>query len=315
MKIVFLSRYQKNIERGAENFVKELSLRLSKNHQVDILSGKDADSLAKVVVGNYDIVIPINGRTQSLKIALGRLIKEYKVLISGHSGKGRDDIWNIAIARPDVFVALTDDMRDWAEKWAIGIKVVKIGDGIDIEKFTPNGPRMNFDLERPIILSVGALTWYKHHEKAINAVSFLEQGSLLIIGKGEKKAKIEQLGNQKLGKRFKIANFSYEEMPKVYRACDLFTLPSWDREAFGIVYLEALASGLGVVAPDDRSRREIIGEAGILVDVDSIELYSQALMSGLNTNWSKKASVQAEKFSWDKIAHEYEKVLLALLKK
>ena len=48
MRIVFLSRYQNTINRGAENFVKELSKGLSKSFNVEILSGQEADNLSKV---------------------------------------------------------------------------------------------------------------------------------------------------------------------------------------------------------------------------------------------------------------------------
>ena len=257
MKIVFLNRYQDKVERGAEVFIKELSLRLSRKYQVDVLKDKDADSLSKVLSGDYDIVIPVNGRFQSLMISFLRLIGGYKVLITGHSGKGWDDIWNIVIAKPDAFVALTDDMANWAKKWAWGSKVVKIPNGIDLDKFNPNGDKIKLDLPKPIILSVGALTWYKHHSRTINAVSKMTNGSLMIVGEGPLENDLEKVGHEKLGGRFLIKHYNYEQMPKIYRSVDLFTLPSWDREAFGIVYLEALASGLGVVAPDDLSRKEI----------------------------------------------------------
>ncbi len=314
MKIVFLNRYQNKVERGAEVFVKELSARLSKNHQVDLFTDKDADSISKVLQGRYDLVIPVNGRLQSLKISLARLLGGYKLLITGHSGKGWDDIWNISIAKPDIFVALTEDMKEWAKKWAWGSKIVKINNGIDLTKFSPQGEKINLDLPRPIILSVGALFWYKHHEKVIEAVSKLDKGSLLIVGEGSLKEELIEKGNKLLKGRFKITSFKYEEMPKVYRSCDLFTLPSWDREAFGIVYLEALSSGLGVVAPNDLSRQEIIAEAGILTNVDDVSLYSQVLTKALGINWKNKARTQAEKFSWETISKEYEEVIMKLKK-
>lgn len=314
MKIAFLNRYQNKIERGAETFVKELSLRLSSNHQVDVLAGKDADSLQKVLAGKYDIVIPINGGLQSFKISLARLFGGYKLLITGHSGIGRDDIWNIAVCKPDVFVALTDQMAKWAKDWAWGSKVVKIPNGIDLEKFKPQGEKIDLGLPRPIILSVGALTWYKHHEKLISAISKSDKGSLLIIGEGEKKAELEEMGQRLLGDRFKIGNFNYEDMPKVYRSADLFSLPSWDREAFGIVYLEALASGLGVVAPDDESRREVVGNGGLLVDVDDPLAYAKSIQEALAVDWLKKARDQAERFSWEKVAGEYEKLMFDMIK-
>lgn len=309
MRIVFLSRFQKTNNRGVESFVKELSERLRKKHQVEIFGGTKSDSLSKVLSGKFDVVIPVNGRFQSLKISLGRAIGGYMMLISGHSGIGRDDLWNIMVTRPNVFVALTDQMASWAKEYAYGVKIVKIPNGIDLKKFTPDGEKMNFGLEKPIILSVGALAWYKHHEKVIEVVSRLEKGSVLIVGEGEECQNLMDLGKLKLGNRFKVAKFSYENMPKVYRGVDLFTLPSWDREAFGLVYLEAMASGLPVVAPDDLSRREIIGDGGILVDVDDLEKYLEAIKRALSMDWGSKPRKQAEKFSWEKVTAQYENVL------
>lgn len=314
MKIVFLSRYQNKTERGAENFVLELSKRLSKNHIVQVLSGEEADRISKVIKGDYDVVIPINGRLQSLKTSLGRLVGNYKLLITGHSGIGRDDIWNIAVVRPDVFVALTDQMLRWAKKWAWGSRVVKIPNGIDLLKFSPDGERMKLDLPRPIILSVGALVWYKYHDRVMRAVKELKEGSVLIVGQGADKENLEKLGKELLGERFKIAAFDYKDMPKVYRSCDLFTLPSWSREAFGIVYLEALSSGLGVVAPEDKSKHEIVGDAGVFTDVCDEVSYAKALKDALAIDWSKKARAQASKFSWEKIANAYEEVMLDMIK-
>ncbi len=314
MKIVFLSRYQNQINRGAENFVLELSKRLSKNHRVDILSGKSADDVSKIVSGGYDVVIPINGRLQSLRVSLGRITGQYKLLITGHSGIGRDDIWNIAVCKPDVFVALTDYMARWASKWAWGSKVVKIPDGIDLNRFSPTGPKIDVNLPRPIILSVGALVWYKHHEKVIRVIGEMGYGSLVIVGKGPEKNSLEKLGNQVLKDRFRIVDFNYENMPKVYRSADLFTLPSWDREAFGLVYLEAMAAGVGVVAPDDSSRREIVGKGGLFTDADDPSAYGAAVKKALRIDWKKLARAQAEKFSWEKVAGEYEKAMFDMIK-
>lgn len=315
MKIVFLNRYQNTVERGAEIFVKELSSRLSQKHQVDVLVSKDADSVTKVLAGKYDIVIPINGRLQSLKVSLARITGKYKLLITGHSGRGWDDIWNITIVKPDVFVALTDYMTNWAKRWAWGTKVIKIPNGVDLDNFNPEGEKIKINLPKPIILLVGALVWYKYHDRVIRAVRELGEGSVLIVGEGEEKEKLERLGNKLLGKRFKIMSFPYDQMPKVYRSVDLFTLPSWEREAFGIVYLEALASGLGVVAPDDASRREIIKDAGILVNVDDLTTYADTLKKALSIDWKKKARLQAEKFSWDEISRKYEVIMMEMLKK
>lgn len=309
MKIVFLSRYQNTIQRGAETFVRELSKELGKEHEISIFSGDKSESLYSIINGNYQIVVSINGGWQSLKASLGRIKGHYKLVISGQAGIGRGDIFNIATCKPDLYVALTESMYKWAKKWAWGSKVIKISNGVDLKKFNPNGSKVDLGVKKPVVLSIGALVWYKHHEKTIKAVSLLDDVSLVIVGDGPEKEKLEDLGKKLLGDRFKIMKSDYENLPAIYRSSDIFVLPSWDREAFGIVYLEAMASGLGVVAPNDSSRREIIGEAGILVDVADSQKYSEAIKQAFLENWKTKALSQASKFSWEKVAKNYEEVL------
>lgn len=312
LKIVFLSKYFGSVSRGAETYVEELSKRLRKNHKVYILVGDDSYDLNKIVKGNYDLVIPTNGRTQALRASIGRLINGYKIIISGQSGIGKDDIWNILVTRPDAYVAITDYEKKWAKNWAFGVKLVTIPNGVDLEKFTPSRVKKDLKMERPIILSVGALEWYKHHERTIKALSHLKKESLLIIGSGSQKEKLEKLGKSLLGSRFKIEKVEFKDIPIFYRSADLFCLPSWDRESFGIVYLEAMASGLPVVAPDDLSRREIVGMGGIFVDVTDPEKYAKAINEALNKKWKNLPRKQAEKFSWDIVAEKYENLFKEL---
>ncbi len=312
MKIAFLSRYQDSVQRGAETFVYELSRELSKRHEVNILSGDKADSLDEILKGEYQIVIAVNGGVQSLKASLGRLQKNYKLAITGQAGIGKGEIFNIAISKPDLYVALTDSMYRWSKKWAWGSKVIKIPNGVDLNKFKPNGEREDLKLKGPVVLSVGALVWYKYHQRTIKALSSLKDVSLVLVGEGKEKDKLQDLGKRLLGDRFKIMKADYKNLPKVYRSADLFVLPSWEREAFGIVYLEAMASGLGVVAPNDETRNEIIGEAGILVDVSDIKNYAQAIKQALKGDWKAKAINQAKKFSWEKIAKRYEEAFMNL---
>lgn len=314
MRILILSRYQDSVNRGVETVVSELSKGLSKNNQVTVLSGRTSDSFWQMVSQKYDIVMPMNGRTQSLKASLGRIIGTYKLVIGGHSGIGRDDIFNIVVCRPDVFIGLTDYMADWARKWAWGGKVVKIHDGVNTTLFTPSGKKIAFGLKSPLVLSIGTLEWYKYHERTIEAVTLLKGYSLLIVGKGKEKNKLEALGRMKLGNRFKIISSTHQDLPAVYRAADVFTLPSWDREAFGVVYLEAMACGLPVVAPDDPPRREIVGDAGIFVDTNSAQKLANAIEEAVSKKWGRIPRLQAEKFSWDKIVKEYENCFLSLLR-
>ena len=106
----------------------------------------------------------------------------------------------------------------------------------------------------------------------------------------------------------------YQEIPAYYRSADLFVLPSWDREAFGIAYIEAMASNLPIVAPDDPPRREIVAEAGILVDVSNTEAYSKAMREALKKDWGDLPRRQAEKFSWGRVADQYNQLFEKLIR-
>lgn len=309
-KIVFLSRYVGTVDRGVETHVLELSKRLRNFYEVEIFSGEDADSFINIIRGKFDLVIPTNGRMQSFKAFLGKFFGRYKTLISGHAGIGRDDLWNILVTRPDVYIALTDFEKEWAKSWSKGTKIEKISNGVDLEKFSILGKKYDFGLKGPIILGVGALEWYKHHELTIKAVSRMPVGALVLVGKGTEREKLMNMGLKLLGKdRFKILSVSHEDIASVYRGANVFTMPSWDRESFGMVYVEAMSCGRAVVAPDDSPRREIVGKAGIFCDVYEPEAFAVALGKALDKNWGNLPRMQAEKYSWDKIAKEYKGVI------
>ena len=97
-------------------------------------------------------------------------------------------------------------------------------------------------------------------------------------------------------------------MPKYYRAADVMTMVPVHVEAFGIVYVEAMACGLPVVAVNDKVREEIVGSAGFLVDAENVDEYVKALQKALDKDWGNVPRKQAEKFSWDKIAKEYDQL-------
>lgn len=315
-KVVFLSRYQGVVDRGVETYVAELSSRLKSDFEVEVLSGESSDSFKRLQLREIDVVIPTNGRLQALKASIGRITRRYKMIISGQAGIGRDDLWNLLVCRPDVYVALTESEKQWSRKWAYASKIVKIPNGVDLKTFNPMGLMAKLNLPRPIVLSVGALEWYKNHELTIKAVAKLDNVSLLIIGKGQLKDKLNKFGRELLGpKRFAIQEVDHQNIAPFYRAADVFVMPSWVRESFGIVYLEALATGVPVVATNDLSRKEIIGEAGILVSVLDDDHLSLAIQAALERDWGNAPRLQAEKFSWDFVALEYKQLFENLMSK
>lgn len=257
-----------------------------------------------------DIVLPLNSGWQALICSLYCRLSGAKLVISGQSGPGWDDRWNLLV-KPHLFVALTRSQLTWARQATIWRqKIVLIPNGVDLRQFSPRGSKMTLELEKPIIMMVAASTPDKRVEEGIRAVARLKSASLMLLGKGPLDQKINNLCYKLLGeKRFLHLSVPHKNIPAYYRSSDIFTLCSLSSEAFGIVYLEAMASGLGCVATDDASRREIIGQVGVFVKKpEDAGEYASALQLALNTNWKNLPLEQASRYNWDRIAEKYESV-------
>jgi glycosyltransferase involved in cell wall biosynthesis len=258
-----------------------------------------------------DYIYPLNSGWQIFLLTMVARTIGSKIVVGGHSGPGWNDRVNL-LFHPEVFVALTETQAIWAKNATVwnNQKIVVIPNGVDLTRFSPKGKKHSLNMETPIVLAVGAISKSKRLGDTIKAVAKLEKTSLLICGTGPEESELDKLGQSLLGKRYKRIVVSHQDMPSIYRTADVFTLCSDKSEAFGIVYLEALASGLPCVATDDASRREILGDVGVYVKKpeDSIE-YSMKIKDALKQKSPEKYVKQAGKYTWDKVADRYEKIL------
>ncbi|OGD63316.1 hypothetical protein A2160_02385 [Candidatus Beckwithbacteria bacterium RBG_13_42_9] len=260
-----------------------------------------------------DILIPANGGWQSLLAKLYCGLTKARLVIMGQAGLGWDDRWNLKM-KPDLFVALSKRNSRWAREHSFSQqKIVVIPNGVNLVKFKPTGLKLPLNLLRPTVLCVAGSEKYKRVKETIMAVAQLKRGSLLLVTQS---STYDKFGKEVLGKRFLRKRFTHEEMPCVYRSADIFTLVSESSEAFGIVYLEAMASKLPIVATDDFLRREIIGPAGLYIkSPQNSLLYAQKLQQALRREWGSLAAKRVKKFSWVKIASSYEKAFNQLYEK
>ncbi len=80
-----------------------------------------------------------------------------------------------------------------------------------------------------------------------------------------------------LGQRVQFPGFVADlDLPALYSLASVFAFPSW-YEGFGLPVLEAMACGTPVVAANNSSLPEIVGEAGLLVDAGDTDALAQAL--------------------------------------
>jgi phosphatidylinositol alpha-1,6-mannosyltransferase len=129
-----------------------------------------------------------------------------------------------------------------------------------------------------LLLSVGRLQRRKGHDIAIQAIATLRTRlpnlRYVIAGDGEERSRLERLAaDLNVQDRVFFAGIvSDADLPAFYAACDIFLLPNrvdeGDIEGFGIVFLEAAASGKPVIGGNNGGVPEAVDRdvTGLLVD-------------------------------------------------
>lgn len=161
-----------------------------------------------------------------------------------------DIVDRIIVATPD-HITSSRFLPDVREKCEI------VPYGIPLEPFQTDERQrreiseLRSQIGRPLLLFVGRLVYYKGLQYLVEAMQYLRDSKLVIIGSGTLKRKLERLAEE-LEVDQDILFLSYlprDELITYYHACDVFILPSTEvSEAFGIVQLEAMACGKPVVS-------------------------------------------------------------------
>lgn len=185
-----------------------------------------------------------------------------------------------------------------------------IPNGIDPNRFHPgpsNREKFGLPADRPVVLMVSALESGKRVIEAMRAVSTVRHAFLVVAGDGVLRTRVDRVAAELLPGRFMRNSFAHDEMPELYRSADLF-LHTATCESFGNVYLEALSSGVSIVAHDDQITRWILGENAMLVDTRSEDALSEAIENVLRSPRSKaKEAVEwaHSNYSWSVLARRY----------
>ena len=178
------------------------------------------------------------------------------------------------------------------------VSLVQIAPGISTELFKPgNKPE---DLiakykigDRPTLLCVGRLVHRKGQDRLIEAMPKIKAEIpgviLLLVGSGPRESHL-----RKLIKKFGLEDdvqllgrITYDQLPKHFLLGDVFVSPSRSRlaglevEGLGIVYLEASASGLPVIAGNSGGAPDAVLEdkTGLVVDGTNVDEIAKACIS------------------------------------
>lgn len=240
-----------------------------------------------------------------------------------------------ARTKPDAYVVPTPYTERYMKGRYPKLRVEMIPPGVDLDSFTPVGKRFSpYEIkvmsqtedpviEKPIVLSTSALIEGKKLDSLIQAMSKLNKGTLVFVGDGEDRDKLVRLGNEVLGNRFiYLGVLLKDKLAAIYRTADVFCLPTF-HEPFGLVFIEAMASGVPVVAHKDEDREWLLGkmvntssatnceirEGGILTNVGDLDSLATAIYEAANRDWGDGPRRNTERFSRNITAEKFMKLI------
>ncbi len=194
-------------------------------------------------------------------------------------------------------------------------KVVVIPNGVNLEMFTENNDRIVLEGD-PSILYVGHLSRLKGVDILIRAVTKLSSDlpnmKLHLVGNGNISSFADLSKKEGIEKYVIFHNWAKpSNIPSYYKSADICVFPS-RHEGFGIVILEAMASGTPVIASDIPSFREIVSDGvdGRLFKSQDVDALSREVTSlyknpNLMKVFGRNALEKVKNYSWEKIAEKY----------
>jgi len=190
-----------------------------------------------------------------------------------------------------------------------GTEIVIIPNGVDINRFHPalkNEEKGSKKKEKGVCIGyLGRLSPEKNKIGMIKAVKALELESgldnvyLKIAGAGPLYNKIKRMEDEKI----KVLGY-VEDAPSFYRSLDVFLLPS-KLEAQPIALLEAMASGLPVIATDVGDNKYFVRGNGIICGTSAKGIgaaIKEMLSEDMEKMGTESRRIVENGYTWDKIA-------------
>jgi len=233
-------------------------------------------------------------------------------------------LYRLALKNADAVIAQTNDMKITMNKLC-NREIVVIPNGVDLDRFdslsrAESRHKLNISDKDKILLFVGSLKPVKGTRYLVEAMSIIGQKSndirLLVVGDGEERQMLEGLvAKLNLSQRVSFAGqVPNEVVPQYMVAADIFVLPSLS-EGFPVTFLEAIASGLPIIATKVRGTPEIVaeGENGFLVSSQDSEKLAERILflfenRELRERMGRNNREKARRYSWEDIAKKLEQV-------
>jgi phosphatidylinositol alpha-mannosyltransferase len=174
--------------------------------------------------------------------------------------------------------------------------------GVEIDRFERAEPlRVG---TRPRVLFLGRIERRKGLEVLIQAMARLREvdAHLVVAGEGPSLKEATKLTETLGVPATFLGRLSEDDVPRAYRAADVYCAPGLGGESFGIVLVEAMAAGAPVVCSDLPGFAAVVGDAGLRVPPGDAGSLAEALRRALgpdSADLRRRSSERAHAFDWN----------------
>ena len=214
-------------------------------------------------------------------------------------------------------IAVSAVSRHFVERFFPGDYKV-IPNGVDTARLARAVPIARWQDGTKNILFVGRFEPRKGLLDLLKAYRILRKTGcecrLLVVGGGPQEKEMRRyLATRKLGGVEFLGRVSDDERDALFKTADVYCSPATGRESFGIVLLEAMASGTAVVCSDIHGYRSVVrrDEQGLLVPPKDVNALVEALAKlldqpELRTQMGESGRERAKQYSWPNITAKVE---------
>jgi phosphatidyl-myo-inositol alpha-mannosyltransferase len=212
-------------------------------------------------------------------------------------------------------IAVSEPARAFFNRYFPDFPLRVIPNGIDVDVFKPGLPPIRHLRDDNInILFVGRLEKRKGVGDLLRGYQFMRQrvpkSRLIIVGDGPLRGKVESYISRHHLPNVVLAGFVPDSVkPRYYNSADIFCAPATGAESFGIVLLEAMASGLPVVATEVDGYMSVLepGRDSLTVRPKGWAELGAALIvlardAELRRRMGAYGHEKARRYAWDRVA-------------
>ena len=230
------------------------------------------------------------------------------------------------LRRAGAVTVVSEKPRTIAQSLVPGLDCSVLPMGCDTSAFGPQyrQPNVFGSGEGPVVLFVGRLTEIKGLPILLQAMEHVS-GRLAIVGDGTLLEEYRRLAAPLVGRAQFWGQCSLQQLRSLYASADVFCapsirLPSGQEEGFGLVVLEAMASGTPVVGSNTGGIADMIrdGENGLLVPPGQPNALAEAINRilsepALRSRLAQGGSETARRYDYTAVGGSYAAVLRSLM--